>query len=45
MRKIIIVLKTDSEDNLDFIRKDLKTEISCCCNTYEVESIDESEDK
>ena len=45
MRKIIIVLTTDSKDTIDFIRKDLKSEINCCSNTYEVKSIEESEGK
>lgn len=43
MRKICIELETDSEESLEAIKQDLKMEISCCYNNFEISSIKETE--
>lgn len=40
-RTIIVILKTDSDEDIKLIRKDLECEISCCYNWFDVKEIDE----
>lgn len=40
-RTIIIIAKTDSEEPLKYISKDIMSELSCCYNSIDVELIDE----
>lgn len=39
MRKIIIEIETDSKESIGTLKQDLESEISCCWNSFDVESM------
>lgn len=38
-RKFLIELETDSEDEIEEIEKDIKTELNCCTNSFDLDSM------
>ena len=40
MRKIIIEIETDSKESIATLKQDLASEISCCWNNFDVESME-----
>ena len=43
-RVFAIIIKTDSEETVEQIRKDIEYELSCCYNTIEVKGTIEIEE-
>ena len=38
-RKIVVTLSCDSDDPLEWLKKDIEREISCCSTFFEVEDV------
>ena len=39
MRKFVIEVTSDTDDSLDFVKRDLQCEIGCCSNHFDVDSM------
>lgn len=39
MKRLFIIIDTDSEEELEVIKKDIEMELSCCWNTFTLRDI------
>lgn len=39
MRTLVITIQTDSEEDLEELKRDLQVEIGCCCASFDVDNM------